>query len=80
MYREYFCNEKAELKAQSEIIFVEISSGVYFIEKDRYGDFECDIQYTSSETVVSFLNTDGGLRVTVSGLDGTYSNFQLEKK
>lgn len=63
---EYLLREKAE------IVFLELSSGVYDLQKDRYS-YLGDSTINGSSVVAGLLS--GKEKVLVIGLCKTYSNF-----
>lgn len=73
MLKRYFNNsDERKLKEQSEIMFKEVSSAVYHVEKDRFGQLQ---KYVSERDVVTALNFEK--KVAVTGSSGIYSNFEL---
>lgn len=73
MYKRYHEKYNILLKEQSTIAFREVSSGVYYVEKDRIGIFSL---YVDSKEVINVLNDIH--KVSVFGINETYSNFELE--
>lgn len=74
MIKQYFnSSDERELKVQSMIMFREISSGVYHVEKDRLNELQ---EYVSEGDVVTCLNYYEGVAVT--GSRGIFANFELK--
>lgn len=65
-------SDERDLKIQSFIVFKEVSSGVYHVEKDRHGNMR---EYVSESDVVMTLNTVK--QVAIIGSRGVYSNFDI---
>lgn len=74
------CYNEKKIYDQSELMFEEVSGGIYRIVKDGIGEFEYGVEYVSSKTVIAYLETNGGIHVAVSGIDGAYVNFRLVDK
>lgn len=75
MIKQYFSSsDERRLKDQSHTMFREVSSGVYYVEKDRYGDYP---RFVTSGDVTDALNNRRKTSVTSS--IGIYANFELVK-
>lgn len=62
--------EKREKYKEAEVVFEELSSGVYFVKKDKNEDYN---NLVTSEIVTTLL--DSKVLVMVEGIHKTYSNF-----
>ena len=76
MIKRYFEHtEQTKIRNMSELVFEEISSGIYHIKKDRYVDFN-ESNFTNSDGVVKML-TIYKRRITIENSTGVYANFVL---
>lgn len=67
---------EAHIKAESMVYFVEISSNVYYVAKDRTGEYEDD--YVDGSIVCEYLRS--GMRVGIKSLkNGVLANFRQER-
>jgi hypothetical protein len=61
------------LTEKAMVVFVEISSGIYLVDKDRKDDYP---EFTSSNEVIKALNYES--KVVVKNINGDYfSNFDV---
>lgn len=76
-FYEYYKGEVTErdLREKSEIFVSEISSGIYVVEKDRFGDFSRD-SFISASTLSTYFNNRE--KVVIERLDGFWvSNYNF---
>ena len=60
------------LRIHSNVMFREVSSGVYHVVKDRFSLYP---SFVNSEKVISALNKKE--KVAITGKSGMYANFEV---
>ncbi len=71
----YNSSDVRKLKEQSVTMFEEVSDGVYYVLKDRTGDY---FGYTTASDVVKALNNEDKVAVTNIKRVAAYANFDIE--
>ncbi|MCM3109927.1 hypothetical protein [Lederbergia lenta] len=75
MLNKYFSrSDELRLLDQAVTVFKEVSSGVYYVKKDRMGVYP---DYVQEDEVATVLNSPKKEKVAVTGNSGLYANFDL---
>jgi len=76
MLKKYYSSEdERELRNLSELMFEEISSGVYYVIKDRHVRHS---KFVSSDIVISSMENKN-VKTAIKGSRGVYANFNWEQ-
>ncbi len=75
LFNRYLNDDTNEerIKEQSDLVFKEVSSAIYYVEKDKLKQIH---RYVSGSAVVSALNFEN--KVSIIGKNEIYTNFELD--